>query len=149
VLTDSDIGEYTVEITATDLSDTAVTQTETFTLDIRKGCGGGAYLIVSDGDSAYTGSYTDDGIPTLTVNTGFTGFTYFGVEISTVTGHVGSEVCVFVQIRNGKQININATKGDFDTLSSATAGFNVKPGDVIEVCLVDSLSNSGNSPRIL
>ncbi len=149
VLTDVDAGTYSVEITATDTNDASVTQTASFTLTIREGCGNGGYLIESNGDTAYTGSYTDDGIPTLTVNTGHTGFTYFGVDISAVTGHPGTEACVFVQIRNGQQIAICATKGDFDTLGSAYAAFNVKPGDIIEVYLVDSLSNSGSSPIIL
>jgi hypothetical protein len=148
-LTESDVGSYSVIVTATDSGDASVMQTASFTLTIRKGCGNGAYLIESDGDASYTGSYTDDGIPTLTVNTGYTGFTYFGVNISAVDGHTGTEVCVFVQIRNGQQIAFSFNKADYDTVGSAGAGFNVKPGDIIEVYLVDSLSNSGGSSSIL
>lgn len=148
-LTASDIGSYSIEITATDSSDSTVTQTGTFTLTIGEGCGGGAYLIESDGGAAYTGSYTDDGIPTLTVNSGVTGFTYFGVDISAVTGHSRTETCVFIQLRNGVQIAFSFLNADFDTIGKAGAGINVKPGDVIEVYIVDSLSNSGGSPTIL
>jgi len=142
----ADTGTYSVKMT---VSDGSATATATFTLTINEGCGNGAYLIESDGDGAYTGSYTDDGIPTLTVNDGVTGFTYFRVNISTVTGHTGTETCVFVQTRSGTQIAFSFLTVDFDTVSKAGAGFNVKPGDVIEVYLVDSLSNSGGSPSIL
>lgn len=148
-LTDSEVGSYSVEITAADSSDASTTQTQSFTLKIQKGCGNGTYMIKTDGVAAYTGSYTDDAIPTLTVNAGVTGFTYFGVDISAVNSHSGTEVCVFVQTRDGQQINISASKGDFDTLTGASAAFNVKAGDVIEVYIVDSLSNSGSSPSIL
>ena len=142
VAQDATTKTYTITVNRT----TTITNNTT---SLPKGCGNGAYLIESDGDAAYTGSYTDDGILALTVNTGYKGFTYFGVAISAVTGHSGTEVCVFVQIRNGVQINLSATKGDLDTLSSASAGFNVKPGDVIKVYIVDSLSNSGGSPVVL
>jgi len=141
----ADTGTYSVKIT---VSDGSATATATFTLTIREGCGNGAYLIASDGDDAYTGSYTDDGIPTLTVNTGYTGFTYFSVDVSAVTGHTGTETCVFVQIRGGVQIAFCFLNADFDTVDKAGAGFNVKPGDIIEVYLVDNLSNSG-TPTIL
>ena len=145
---DGDVGTYTVTITATDTN--AVSGSETYTLVIQKGCGNGAYLIVSDGDAAYTGSYTDDGIPTLTVNDGVSGFIYFGVNISAVTGHAGNEICVFVQTRNGVQIGINATKADFEIVGSATAAFNVQAGDVIEVYIVDALSNDASAnPNVL
>ncbi len=82
--------------------------------------GGGAYLIVSDGGGAYTGGFTGDGIPTLTVNPGVTGLTYFGADITPVTGHAGPEVCVFVQLRGGQQIGFSASKGDYDTQGART-----------------------------
>lgn len=116
---------------------------------VQKPCANGAYIVESDGDTAYTYSYTNDGIPTLTVNSGVTGFKYFAVNISDFKGHAGAETCVFVQIRNGQQITFCFLNADFDTVSTAGAGFNVRPGDVIEVYLVDSLSNSGGSPSIL
>jgi len=149
-LTGADIGSYELKLTVTDSGDASVTQTHTFTLKINKGCGNGAYLIESDGDTAYTGSYTDDGIPILTVSTGVSGFKYFSVNISAVSGHIGSEVCLFVHMRNGQQLGINASKGNFDALGSATAAFNVKAGDVIKVYIVDALTNAaGSSPTVL
>jgi hypothetical protein len=146
-LADGDEGTYNVTITATD--ENSVTVSESYTLVVHEGCGG-AYLIVSDGDSAYTGSYTDDGIPTLTVNDGVSGFTYFGVDISAVTGHDGKEVCLFVQKRDGEQIGLSFNRADYDTVSYAGAAFNVQAGDVLEVYIVDSLSNdSGSAPTVL
>ena len=59
------------------------------------------------------------------------------------------ETTVFVQTRNGQEINFSFLNADFDTIGKAGAAFNVKAGDVIEVYLVDSLSNSGSSPSIL
>ena len=145
----SSAGSYSVIVAVTDASDPSLTATKTFTLTIQEHCGNGAYLIASDGDGAYTGGYTGSGIPTLTVNSGVTGFKYFRVNITTDTGHAGAETCVFVQMRSGQQIAFCFLTADFDILSTAGAGFNVKPGDVIEVYLVDSLSNSGGSPSIL
>jgi hypothetical protein len=83
------------------------------------------------------------------VNEGFKGFTYFTVNIRAVKGHNGSEVCIFVQLRDGAQIGFSFNKGDYDTVGSAGAGFNVKPGDVIMVYLVNALSNNGGNPGIL
>jgi uncharacterized protein YjdB len=144
----TDVGTYNVTITATD--ENAVTGSETYTLVIHEGCGGGAYLIVSDGDAAYTGSYTADGIPTLTVNDGVSGFTYFGVDISAVTGHAGKEICVFVHTRNGTQIGFSFNRADYDTTDYSGAAFNVQAGDVILVYIVDELSNnSGSAPAVL
>ncbi len=147
-LADGDEDTYTVTITATDENE--ITGSETYTLLINQGCGGGAYLIVSDGDSAYTGSYTTDGIPILTVNDGVRGFTYFGVDISAVTGNDGKEVCLFVQKRNGEQIGFSFINADFDIVTGAGAAFNVRAGDVIEVYIVDALTNgSSDNPNVL
>ncbi len=143
-----DEGTYTVTITATDGN--GVTGDKSYTLVVQKGCGGGAYLIVSDGDAAYTGSYTDDGIPTLTVNDGVSGFTYFRVDISAVTGNAGTEVCVFVHTRGGVQVGFSFNEADYDTVGLSGAAFNVKAGDVIEVFIVDTLSNgSGSASTVL
>ncbi|HOO27127.1 MAG TPA: Ig-like domain-containing protein, partial [Lachnospiraceae bacterium] len=113
-------------------------------------CGNGAYLVESDGDSAYSAGYTDDGLLHLTVNSGVSGFTFFGVNISVQSGHSGSEVCLFVHTRNGVQRGIMACKGDFDTGGSPYAAFNVRAGDVIEVYFVDGLTNdAGVNPSVL
>ena len=145
---DGDEAAYNITITATD--ENLVTGSETYTLVINQGCGGGAYLIVSDGDAAYTGSYTDEGIPTLTVNDGVSGFTYFRVNISVVTGHAGDEVCLFVHKRDGEQIGFSFNEADYDTVGKAGAAFNVQAGDVIEVYIVNALTNgTGSAPTVL
>lgn len=141
-------GKYSIQLTVTDANSNTVTKT--LALTIKKGCGNGAYVIESDGDKAYTGSYSSDGLLQLTVNSGVKGFTYFGVDISAVSGHTGNEVCVFVQTRGGVQLGIMAYKGDFDSAGSPCCAFNVQPGDVIEVYIVDALSNNaGKSPVVL
>jgi hypothetical protein len=145
---DTDEGTYSVTVTATD--ENMVTGLADYILVIHKGCGNGAYLIASDGNTAYTGSYTDEGIPTLTVNEGVSGFTYFRVNISAVTGHMGEEVCVFVHMRNGVQIGFSFNEADYDTVSRAGAGFNVQAGDVVEVYIVDALTNGlSDNPNVL
>ncbi|MBP1926919.1 hypothetical protein J2Z76_002791 [Sedimentibacter acidaminivorans] len=141
-------GNYTIEVKVTDTNGSEVSKT--LTLNVNLGCGNGAYIIQLDEDSAYTRGYTDDGIPMMTVNEGITGFKYFSVAIAPVTGHGGNEVCVFVHLRNGQQIGINATEADFDTVNRAKAAFNVKEGDIIKAFIVDDLTNnSETNPEIL
>ena len=142
---------YTVSISGfADTSGNAMADNTDYSFKTIPSCGNRAYLIQSDGDSAYSASYTDNGILNLTTNNDRSGFTYFGVNIAANTGHSGNEVCLFVHIRNGVQIGIMASKDDFDNGGSPCAGFNVKPGDVIEVYIVDELSNStGSNPDVL
>ena len=140
-------GEYLIELTVTDTN--SQTTTKTLTLTIKKHCGNCAYVYESDGDPSYTDGYSDDGILKLTVKKSVSGFTYFGVNISPVTGHSGSEVCVFVHTRNGVQIGIMAFKDDFDSGGSPCAAFNVQAGDVIEVYVVDTLSNNASANPIM
>ena len=141
-------GRYSIKLTVTDAHSNTVTKT--LTLTIKKGCGNGAYVYESDGDKAYTGSYSNDGLLQLTVNSGVKGLTYFRANISTVTGHVGNESCVFIHIRNGVQIGFSFNEADYDTVHISGAAFNVQPGDVIEVYVVDALSNNaGESPVVL
>ena len=86
----------------------------------------------------------------MTVKAGVTGFKYFTVSIAPVTSHSGSETVVFVHSRNGSQLGLNATRADFDQVEAALAGFNVQPGDVIKVFIVDELSNAPDrNPVIL
>ncbi len=141
-------GQSSIVFTATDANSNTVTKT--LTLTIKKGCGNGAYVVESDGDSAYTGSYSNDGLLQLTVNSGVKGLTYFRTNISTVTGHVGNEICVFIHMRNGVQIGFSFNEADYDTVHISGAAFNVQPGDVIEAYIVDGLSNNtGESPVVL
>lgn len=77
----------------------------------------------------------------MTVKSGVSGFKYFSVSLSPVVPHSGSEVVVFVHLRGGIQLAISAAKADFDTVDCAQAGFNVQPGDVVKVYIVDELTN--------
>ncbi len=123
-------GSYTVEIKVTNNNGNEANKT--LTLKVNLGCGNGAYIIQPDEDAAYTGGYTEDGIPMMTVNEGISGFKYFSVTIEPVSGHGGNEVCVFVHIRNGQQIGIMGFKADYDSGKSVEASFNVKEGDIIK-----------------
>ncbi|SPF43466.1 conserved exported hypothetical protein [Candidatus Desulfosporosinus infrequens] len=111
------------------------------------------YTVTPIASSAYTNAKTTDGIDTMTVNSGSSGLVYFTADIAPVlpiTTHTGGEKVVFVQLRNNAQINLNATGADFNTVNSATAGFNVQVGDVIKVYIVDDLTNATNfNPTVL
>ncbi|SFH10246.1 Chitodextrinase [Desulfotomaculum arcticum] len=110
----------------------------------------GIYTVTPAVDSTYANGKTADGIDTMTVNSGITGLKYFNVSISPVTDHPGNEKAVFVLLRNGMQISLDTTEEDFDTVHTARAGFNVQPGDVVKVYIVDDLTNDTNfNPTIL
>ena len=143
--------EYTISLSGfADLSANLMEDGFTQTFTTIPSCGNGAYYIETDGDSAYTAGYTKDGLLNLTVNVNQSGFTYFGVDISAVTGHSGSEACLFVHIRNGVQMGIMAFKDDFDSGGIPCAAFNVQTGDVIEVYIVDKLTNDESAnPTVL
>jgi hypothetical protein len=141
-------GTYTVNVTLIDSS--GLTASEGFTMNVFYPTGTGKYTINPVSDQDYTIGTTTQGIATMTVNSGTSGFTYFTVNVAVVVSHGGNEVIVIKQMRNGTQIAINATKADFDQVSSAVASFNVNPGDVIEAYIVDNLSNSADSnPALL
>jgi DMSO/TMAO reductase YedYZ molybdopterin-dependent catalytic subunit len=99
------------------------------------------YTVSPVADAAYTTGTTTEGINTMTVNTGISGFRYFTVELEPVVEHIGDETVVFTHLRNGSQLGINATPADFDIVSAAQAGFNVLAGDVVKVYIVDELTN--------
>lgn len=126
---------------------------ETYTLSKREPPGPGQnplYTVTPEPDAAYTLGITEDGIDTMTVNNGISGFKYFAVRIAPVIPHSGTEIVVFTHLRNGSRLEINATKADFDQVDTARAGFNVQPGDVIKVSIVDDLTNApGHNPVIL
>lgn len=114
----------------------------TFTYQVVSNATPPVYTVSPVIDSAYTEGATPDGINTLTVNNGIPGFKYFAVNITPVTSHSGDEAVVFTHLRNGTQISLNVTKADFDLVSTAQAGFNVKPGDVIKAYIVDDITNA-------
>ncbi|MEQ8175829.1 MAG: fibronectin type III domain-containing protein [Syntrophomonadaceae bacterium] len=138
---------YTISIRATGYPDAYITQTilpgETPVVT-------GQYNVIPLDDRAYTKGKTDSGIDTMTVNQGVSGLQNYTVNISPVTAHEGNETAVFVQLRDGLQINMDAVVADFESVNSATAGFNVQAGDVIKVFIVDELSNAANlNPYVL
>ncbi len=108
------------------------------------------YTVTPEADTAYTAGTTQDGINTMTVDAGVTGFKYFTVSITPVTSHSGKETVIFAHFRTGGQLGLNATRADFDQVNMALAGFNVQPGDVIKVYIVDDLTNATDfNPTIL
>ncbi|MEW6274438.1 MAG: cadherin-like beta sandwich domain-containing protein [Bacillota bacterium] len=145
--TAADIGTHTVDVTVTD-SDGA-TATAAFTLQINLGCGNGSYLIEPEVDPTYAAGLIADGIPTMTVNNGVSGFKYFSVTVTPVTGHTGKETAVFVHLRNGTQLGIAAVRADFDMDDNAQAAFNVRPGDLVKAYIVDQLTNDPDTNPVV
>jgi hypothetical protein len=84
---------------------------------------------------------TADGIKTMTLKENQTGFKYFTVSVNPVIANEGTEIAVFTHLRNDIQLELNASVADFDVSSTAKAGFNVNPGDVVKVYIVDQLTN--------
>lgn len=108
------------------------------------------YLLAPERDEAYQISTNADGINTMTVNTNVNGFRYFTTNLTSVVPHPGDETVVFTHMRNGVQLAINASRADFDVVSQAQGGFNVKAGDVIKAYIVDELSTDmDRNPIIL
>ncbi|HHU77004.1 MAG TPA: hypothetical protein GXZ24_08970 [Firmicutes bacterium] len=110
------------------------------------------YDVTPKTDIAYTIGKTADGISTMTVKSGVSGMKYFAANVTPVVAHAGPETAVFTHLRNGVQLAISAVKADFDQagVDLAQAGFNVQPGDVIKVYLVDDLNNlPDHSPIVL
>ena len=135
-------GNYTVTVKAEGYRDTSVSQV------ITRGC---AYIVTPFADEAtYVAGTTSDGISTMTVRTGVSGIKYFGVKVSQLTEHEGMETIVFVHLRDGVQIELNAVGADFDVVGNAQAGFNVKGGDVVKAYMVDALDNAADrNPVVL
>ena len=122
---------------------------KTYSLVISPPSATGKYTIVPDTDSAYAANNID-GFTTLTIKSGVTGFRYLNVALEPVVTHEGEETVVFVQQRAGVQIGYSFVKADFDAVSNAGVGFNVSPGDIIRVYVVDAISNSsGTNPVLL
>ncbi|HEX3012352.1 MAG TPA: FG-GAP-like repeat-containing protein [Syntrophomonadaceae bacterium] len=141
-------GDSVINVTLIDSA--GMTISKGFVLDVFHPAGTGRYTITPATDSSYTTGTTTDGITTLTVNSGVAGFKYFTVNVALSESHSGNEVAVFVQFREGSQIAVNATRADFDQVGSAVAAFNVQPGDVIKVYVVDDLTNDeGFNPTLL
>jgi hypothetical protein len=130
----TETGSYIVAVEATGYADTAVTQ------EILNPC----YLITPEADEIYAISENGDGIKTMTVQAGVTGIKYFNVGVTPVRIHNGNETLVFVHLRNEQQSSLNTSRGDFDIIQAAGAGFNVKASDMVKVYMVDQLTNDIN-----
>jgi uncharacterized protein YjdB len=107
------------------------------------------FNVVPVEDDVYTIGETEDGIKTMTVNENQTGLKYFSVSIESIEPHEGTETVIFTHLRDGIQLELNSLEADFDKVSVAKAGFNVNPGDVIKVYIVDKLTNDSNSSPII
>lgn len=134
----STAGTYTIVIKATGYLDASVNQQ---ILDDSVIPGTSKYELTPVEDTNYTVGVTPDGIKTMTVNSDSSGMKCFNVQVTPVTGHEGLENVVFTHWRDGTQLTINVTRADFDNVQEAKAGFNVQPGDIIKVYIVDQLSN--------
>jgi alpha-tubulin suppressor-like RCC1 family protein len=132
--------EYTITIKAAGFLDAVVTQqVQSQPL----------YDIELLEDDAYEIGETEDGIKTMTVKENQTGLKYFAVSIESIVAHEGTETVVFTHLKDDVQRQLNALEADFDEISTAKAGFNVKPGDVIKVYIVDKLTNDSDSNPII
>jgi len=100
-------------------------------------------------ESVYEVGATAEGFPVMTAKTGVTGLRYFGVQIAPVKAHEGREAVVFVHLRDDLQLSLNVTKADFDLVDEARSGFNVEPGDMVIVYIVDDLTNDTDINPIL
>lgn len=95
----------------------------------------------AEDESVYTISQ-DQGIPSMTVKPDVTGLKTFKANIRAELGHEGKETAVFRHRRGAETVGIAAVRGDFDSGELLPeAQFNVRPGDVVEVFLVDELTN--------
>ncbi|MDD4170863.1 MAG: DUF1533 domain-containing protein [Syntrophomonas sp.] len=135
--------DYTITIKATGYTDAAITQT--VLLEAPQP----VYTVTPVEDTVYTIGETPDGIKTLTVNPGQTGLKYFAVSITPIISHEGFETAVFTHTRNNAQLQLNALVAEFDVANTAKAGFNVQPGDVIKVYIVDRLTNEKNANPVV
>jgi 3',5'-cyclic AMP phosphodiesterase CpdA len=108
------------------------------------------YTVAPVADEAVYEVGETDGIATMTVKETVGGLKYFAAQITPLVEHEGKEAVVFVHLHGGLQQSLNITRGDFDLLSVAQAGFNVQAGDVIKVYIVDDLTNDvDHNPLLL
>jgi len=100
-------------------------------------------------DAHYTVS-DEQGAAVMTVNAGVSGWMTFAANVTAVLGHEGAETVVFMHSRDGEQVGLSAIRGDYDEASlEASAQFNVRAGDVVEVYIVDALSSNPEQQPIV
>jgi 3',5'-cyclic AMP phosphodiesterase CpdA len=114
---------------------------DSYTFEKQTDADDACYTVTPIADTDYQNGKTADGIGAMTVNSGIYSLKYFGARVAPVRTHKGSEAVVFVHSRNGVRQSLNVTKADFDAVNTARAGFNVQPGDIIKVYIVDDLNN--------
>jgi hypothetical protein len=146
--------EYTLDIGKLIIADSVFVEAGTYTIVVKATAYSDAvlqqlinepekpqYNVIPKEDASYTIGETEEGIKTMTVNADQSGFMHFTVSVETIKAHKGTETVVFTQYRDGSQIQLNASEGDFDEIKAAKAGFNVNPDDVIKVYIVDQITN--------
>lgn len=106
--------------------------------------------ILEDNDT-YAVASDDYGIKTVTIKPGISGLKYLTAEIYLMADtHDGNESLIFSHFRAGVQQSMVALVNDFDTAnSSGQVGFDVQPGDVIKVYLVDNLTADMTSNPVI
>jgi hypothetical protein len=103
----------------------------------------GKYVVSPKSDAAYTVGTAARGVKALTVAASVTGFKLFTVDVTTEAVRAGEETVLFKHLRGNVQIGLSAVKTDLDNgAGTVSAGFNVAPGDVVEVYVVDELTNN-------
>lgn len=108
------------------------------------------YVITPLLDTGYQIGNTGGELATMTVASGISGIKYFKVKVTPQKPHEGMETVVFVHMRNGVQLGMNVSRADFDQIDTAQAGFNVVPGDIVKVYVLDYLSNGADiNPIVL
>lgn len=125
------------------------TESKTMTLEILKATGGGAYHITPEVTSGVTFEITEAGTPQYVVTGDVTGLNFYPVSIRAVGGHVGEETVTFVQYRDGVQVGMTFMIMDIDGGVTLGGGFNVEPGDIIKILILDKLDSTGQSSNVL
>lgn len=117
---------------------------------IGTGTGSGKYTLTPVAGTAYTITANGSGSTIASMTVTAAGFKYFTVNVSPLENHAGMERVIFVQMRGGVQLAVNATAADFDRTDTAKAGFNVQAGDIIKAYIVDNTTGDEDAnPTLL
>lgn len=100
-----------------------------------------AGIEIQPDSTTFEATKNSDGITTVTIKPSVNGTKYITATVRLAETHEGNETLVFSHSRSGVQQNVVALVKDYGTQSSGQAGFDVQPGDVIQVYLVDSLTS--------
>jgi len=112
--------------------------------------GTGKYTVTPAASAAYTAGTTPEGIASMTVNGGVSGLISFPVTVGVTESHTGNETAIFIQFRAGVQIGLKTVTADLDYTANAAADFDVQPGYVVKVYIVDALTNGEDvNPTLL